>query len=303
MKKHREHRQASLISADVLPTATLPTAGLPAAALLTAAVLIAGCAAGGAGNRYNPHAWPAGTTATYVLTTGQTQTAELPGMGEQALNSSTTIDLTIASAGPQTFTLTVNDASDTDDAAALGGPTPDISMLVGFTSSLTVSERGEITEATGLEANKYVIDQGGVASFEDILQTLFLYLPEGKLAPGAQWTREYGFSLTQMDGTVLDFAVVEHYTCIEKTDFEGVPAWKIEAVSETAVTGTGDAGGGVLMELGLSGSGTALLYVAPGTAMLLAAEWDATLHGGVSVAGMNIPVTMHWTRGAILKER
>ncbi len=238
------------------------------------------------------YVWPRGAQAEYVLSNFQTQKVEIPGGGEQVLSSSNTIDLKVVATGDRDYAVTyTGGAAQHDDAAELGQPTPDISYLVGLTSQVRLDERGQVVEATGLEGNSYVIDSGGVAPFRELeIQVVFLYLPEGRLSAGATWSREYGFTIVQMDGTTLYFNVRDDYTCVEETPFEGTPAWKIALSSSQNVTGSGDIG--APMELAMSGKGQAVIYVTRDTAMMLGNEWQATFSGNISIQGLSIPVSI-----------
>ena len=255
------------------------------------------CASTAAANRAVPHRWPAGTEIAYVLTNGQTQTISIPGQGEQVLTAETTFELLLTGREASTFTLTVQRADSRDDAAAMGGDAPDITDVIGLESVITLDSRGHIASATGLDENRYVIDQGGVPSFHDLLQILFLPLPEGRLEEGTAWTREYSYPIDQLDGTHLELSFIDRYVCRELTEYEGTPAWLIEVTSEAAVTGTGDDIG-----VGMSGSGTAVIHAAEGSAMILSAEMETALEGTVSIPGMDLPLTMHFRRAARIRE-
>jgi hypothetical protein len=259
-------------------------------------LLLPACAAhqavgGGAGGG-STYVWPRGAQAEYVLSNFQTQKVEIPGGGEQVLSNSSTIDLKVVATGDRDYAVTyTGGAAQHDDAAELGQPTPDISRLVGLTSQVRLDERGQVVEATGLEGNSYVIDSGGVAPFRELnIQVVFPYLPEGRLSAGAQWSREYGFTIVQMDGTILSFKVKDDFTCVEETLFEGTPAWKIALASSQNVTGSGDIG--APMELAMSGTGQADIYVARDTAMMLGNEWKGTFSGYISVQDLSIPVSI-----------
>ena len=258
---------------------------LPACAARQAAMGGAGPAAG------ETYAWPRGTQVEYVLTAVQTQIVDIPGGGEQVLSSNSTIDLKVAVTGDRDYAVTYTGATQHDDAAELGAPVPDISRLVGLVSQVRLDGQGEVVEATGLEGNSYVIDSGGVAPFRELnIQVVFPYLPEGRLSAGAQWSREYGFTIVQMDGTTLYFNVKDDYTCVEETLFNGTPAWKITLTSSQNVTGSGDIG--VPMELAMSGNGQADIHVARDTAMMLGNEWKMIFGGNISAQGMNIPISI-----------
>ncbi len=270
--------------------------------MLAAGVLLTAACAAAAGGRTGAaaaHVWPEGTTVTYTITSSQSQTVEMPGYGEQTSNSSTTIDVTVTAVGPRRFSVTVTDASTVSDNPP-SGDEPDINLLIGMECTFSLDERGEIVEATGLEENGYVRDAGGVESFREEYQGLFLILPEGGLEAGVEWTREYGFTANQMNMMSLEFTMKDHYTCVEETVYEGTAAWKIAVRSEASVSGSGDAEG-TPIDLSFSGTGEGAVYVATGTAMVLGAESESTLQGGASVMGMDLPLTVRTTGGLTRK--
>ncbi len=262
-----------------------------AIAVLLLPACAGGRAAGGGGAAAGPHVWPAGTTTAYQLTGAQTQHVEIPGGGEQVLSSTSMIDLQVAAAGARAFTVTFTGATQQDDAADLGAPVPDISLLPGLTSQVRLDDRGLITEATGLAGNAYVNDSGGVDPFrEQNLQMVFQYLPEGPLEAGTEWSREYGYSLQQLDGTILLFNIRDHFTCVEATEFMGTPAWRIQMTSEVTINGSADVG--VPAEIVLSGGAESVIHIARGTAMVLANEWKASFGGSIQAQGMDIPISI-----------
>ena len=123
----------------------------------------------------------------------------------------------------------------------------------------------------------------------------------GGLGVGVEWTREYGFTANQMDMMVLEFTMRDHYTCLEETLYEGIPAWKIAVVSEAAVSGSGSLEG-MPMDLVSSGTGEGVLYVTLDTVMILGGESEASMRGGVTVMGMDLPLTARSTSALIKKE-
>ncbi len=266
------------------------------ASLLAVLLTTAACASSGAGRGAVAHHWPSGTAVAYTLTNGQTQTITIPGQGEQVLDADTTFELTLTSIEDATFRLRVETATSVDDAAA-GGEAADIADVIGLESILTLNDRGRISTATGLEDNQYVLDQGGIPSFDDLLQFLFLYLPEGDLQEGTTWTREYSYPIDQLDGTHLDLVFIDHYTCRGLSEYEGARAWRIEVTSEAALSGFGEG-----IDVGISGVGTSVFHAAPGTAMILAAEMEIIMEGSVSIQGMDLPLRMHFRRAARIKE-
>lgn len=264
------------------------------ALMAATAVLVAGCAGGMAGKAGGLHVWSAGTSVSYESTVGQSTFMEIPGQGEMVTTSTITLDVTIeATATEREFKFTVDDASISSDAAQMGGEIPDVSGLVGLESMIHLDKRGGITEATNLEGNPSIEEQGGVEAFREQLQGFILYLPEGALGPGVEWTREYGFPFTQ-SGLEMELTSIDKYRCIEATTYEGVPAYKITVSSDAALSGSGEQMG-MPLDMALSGTGDGTFYVETGTGRILMAESTGTLSGGISGAGFDIPVEMRMT--------
>lgn len=268
-------------------------------ALLT--VTAAGCAGGMAGGSGGLHIWLAGTSVEYKSFAGQMMVMEVPGQGEMAIGTDVSMDISVeATATQRQFNLTIQDMSISSDAAAMGGDMPDLSFLKGLESTILLDARGLIVEASNLEDNPSIEEQGGVTAFKEQLQGFFLYSPEGVLGPGVEWTREVEFPIVMM-GIELKISSIDKYRCIEATTFGGVPAYKIAITTEKAMSGSGDQMG-MPMDIGLTGSGKGTLFVETGTGMLLSAEVTITMIGGVSGGGMDIPMEMRMTSTVELKK-
>ncbi len=264
------------------------------ALLAVSAVLATGCAGGMAGKAARLHVWSAGTSLAYGISAGQSMAMEIPGQGQMVMNTTSTMEFTVeATATPREFKLAVTDASISSDAAQMGGEIPSVEALIGLESVIRLDERGLITEATGLEGNAAVEELGGVASFTEELQSLFLYLPEGRLGPGVEWFREYSFPM-QQSGMQMEMSAVDQYRCVEATTYEGVPAYRISTTSTIVLTGSGDQMG-MPMDWSMSGTGETTMYVETGTGAVLMIESTGEMSGGISAGGMDIPVDMRLT--------
>jgi hypothetical protein len=219
---------------------------------------------------------------------------EVPGQGEMAIGTDVTMDVAIAAtATPRQFDLTIRDVSISSDAAAMGGEMPDVSALKGLQSTLLLDERGIVFEASNLEGNPAVEEQGGVGAFREQLQSFFLFSPEGVLGPGVEWTREYEIPIVQM-GLVMTVSSIDKYRCVEATTFGGTPAYKIVSTMESAMSGSGDQMG-MPVDMAMTGSGEATYFVETGTGMVLSSESTLTMIGGVSGGGFDIPMEMRMT--------
>ena len=268
-------------------------------ALLT--VTAAGCAGGMAGSSGGLHIWSAGTSVEYESVAGQVMIMEIPGQGEMTIGTDFSMDLNVeATATPRQFNLTIGDVSISSDMTAMGEDPPDVSFLKDLESTVLLDARGLIIEASNLEDNPSVEEQGGVAAFKEQLQSFFLYSPEGVLGPVVEWTREIEFPLIQM-GTELTISSIDKYRCIEATTFGGAPAYKIAMTTEVAMSGSGEQMGAP-MDWALNGSGEGILYVETGTGMLLSIDVAITMIGGVSAAGFDIPMEMRMTSTVELKK-
>lgn len=262
------------------------------AALAVFALLASACAAGSAGSSAALNVWPTGTSVTYEITSAQSQAMDIPGMGEQASNSSTTVGFGIESVGEREFMIKVLDASSSSDMPD-DGSMPNISELVGLEATLLLDEQGEVIEASGLSGNVYVDEMSGVEAYTEELRSFFLYLPQEQVRPGVTWTREYGFTAIQM-GMELMFEFVDTYHCVDETVFEGTRALKIELESKISLGGGGEQMG-TFLDFALSGTGDGILIVDAVTGMLLSGESKGTMSGGISAQGMDIPMTMTMT--------
>jgi hypothetical protein len=273
----------------------MPTRVLtPVAAL--ALLIFAGCAggmAGGGGGGAGAYAWPTGTEVTYEVAGAQTMTVEQPGMGSMSFTTNTSMEMVVEAAGAQRqFSLTITDASISSDLEAMGQEMPDMKGLIGLQSMVTLNSRGLITEATNLEDNPVISEQGGPEAFRESLQGLFLYMPEGGLGPGVEWDREVVFNMDQ-SGVGVTVTSDDHFVCQERTTFEGVPAYQITTTSMATMSGSGEQEG-VAVDMDGSGEGESTMFVEVGTGKILSAEGTITISGGIYVeaAGMSIPLEM-----------
>lgn len=267
----------------------------PAAAAI--GLVASGCAGGMAGGGgAGVYVWPAGTTVGYDITTAQVMTMEQPGMGNVTFTTTTTMAVDVEATGAERqFALKVTDASISSDAEAMGQPLPDVKALIGLESAVTLDERGLIVEATNLEGNAAVNEQGGPEAFREGLQALFLYMPEGGLGPGVEWTRSYSFEADQ-SGFKMNFSFEDNYICQERTTYEGLPAYRVTQTGSGSITGSGEQGG-MTMDMDASGDGEATIYVEVGTGKVLMVEGTFSMSGGIFIeaAGMSIPLEMRIT--------
>ena len=252
------------------------------AAMAVAAVLVAACAAGKAGGGAM-HVWPSGTAVTYDMIRGEVQIIEVPGGGTQESSTSATFVVAVEAVGERQFKIVFTGASTTSSST-------DVTPVIGLESTVSLDERGLIAEATGLEGNAYVETRGGIDIFKDDLQSLFLYLPEGSLKPGVEWTREYSYPAHQMGG-VMQRSFVDVYRCLEETNYEGTTVFKVAVSANVDFSGSGESGG---MELDVAVNGTfaGTIYVDSATGMILMEEISGDLTGGIYAQGMDIPISV-----------
>jgi hypothetical protein len=259
-------------------------------ALTVLALVAAACASGMAGSA-GAYLWPSGTKVTYEITSVEVTSMEQPGMGNMSFTTESGMEVDVEATGAdRQFTITVTDASISSEAAAMGGEMPDIGALKGLASVVTLDERGLISDATNLEGNAGVIEVGGVDAFKESLQSLFLFMPEGGLGPGVEWSRQYSVTADQ-SGIVLTVESDDSYVCEERTTYEGLPAFRITVTGTATLSGSGEQQG-MTLEFDGSGDAEGTIYVEVGTGMVLHAEGTATISGGIYVeaAGMSMPI-------------
>jgi hypothetical protein len=259
-----------------------------------AALLTAACAGGMAGSA-GMFMWPTGTVSSYEVTTTELMNMEQPGMGEISLTTTINMSIDLESlAGDRMYRITVTDVSMSSDAAAMGGEVPNIEAISGFETTVTLNERGLIVQATNMD-DAALTEVGGGESFQESLQGLFVYQPEGALGPGVTWTREYSFTNRQ-SGFDMNIANTDNYVCEERTTYEGTPAYKIVSTSNTTLTGGGSQEG-MDLAMSASGDGEATSYIDAATGQLLYAESMGSVVGGIEVSamGMSIPIEVRST--------
>jgi len=200
--------------------------------------------------------------------------------------------LTVEAIGPGMFKLTITDTGiGTDAPSQVSGETRDIHALIGLESLVQLDARGLITDATGLEDNAAVTENGGAQVLQQSFQRHFLYLPEDKMESGVEWTRKYSFAQVQTDFE-LNFDHVDSYRCMEQTHFNGAPAYRIQVNSTMSLDGGSNRGA---RAVSLTGQGTGTLFVAAGRCMLLNMESIVILRGHSWAGEQEIPVHMHIT--------
>ena len=256
-------------------------------AILLAATTLAVSCAGGMAAMY---VWPTGTTVSYEMTTNMTMSVEIPGGGEQAVSQNSLMAYSIRATGPRQFEISITDAEENSDVDMSAGMVPTTSELIGWVGTVTLDERGIVTDATNLEGNSFIEFQGERAFKEQTLQSLFQILPEGPLGPGVEWSREYSFPMNMM-GIELDFSVTDAYSCLEAAPYEGTAAFKIGSKSTVSLAGGGEMEGAVV-DFGLAGDSEGTTHIASGTGMVLHSENMVRMSGGMSAQGMDVPITM-----------
>lgn len=260
-------------------------------ALLAGLVILAsGCAAGSMRSAPVPYEWPAGTQYAYAISSTNTISMEIPGMGPISMGVNTGMDVTLSATGTlREFTITIDDISFSMDLPDMGMdlPQPDLSTIKGSTMTAQLGARGEVTDVSGIEGIPALEQMGGADGFKETLRSLFLYLPEGGLEPGATWSHEASFSMNQM-GMQVQNASSKDYNCVELTEWEGVPAYRVDVSGMVTTSGGGDQGG-MSMDLSAAGNSAGTTYVDPVTGALLHHEARSSMTGGVSVQGQEIP--------------
>ncbi|MFC1499431.1 hypothetical protein ACFL6T_00235 [Candidatus Zixiibacteriota bacterium] len=273
----------------------------PALVLLAVATLTSACAGGMAGSKARMYDWDAGTKVVYELTTVQTTTLEIPGAGEQAMGSLSSVTFEVVSTGPRKFDVTFIDASESADQADMTGLVPEINELIGTTGSVTLDALGKIVESSGLEENPYVEFLGSEAFLDQTLQVLFQILPEGGLVEGSEWGREYAYPFGIM-GLEMEMAFSEAYNCLEAGTYENEAAFRIGNSGTSSLIGGGEIQGAI-MDMMLSGTGEGYSWISATTGMLLQSENTIRMGGGISAQGMDIPMNMELKVTLVVTDR
>lgn len=272
------------------------------AVMMAAAVLMASCAGGVAGSRGELHVWDTGTSVTYVSSSVEATTMEIPGAGEQATSSTSSMTFDVEATGPRTFKVAITDASQSADMDIPEGMMPDVSELIGLVSSVALDSRGKVAEASNIEDNPFIDSRGGVENFKEMtLQSLFLYLPEGDMKPGVEWSRELDFPATMMGMITVNFSIADEYKCLEMTTYEGVPVYKIANTGSGGVSGGGDVQG-TPVDFAVTGLGEGTYYISVDTGMIIMSEVKIRMSGGIAAEGMDIPISILGTTTLKLKK-
>lgn len=230
------------------------------------------------------HDWEPGVTMDYVIVQANKQSIEIPGQGYQEQESSTTMNLTLTSEAPQRFAVHFTDAS------SVGGQTS-IQPLIGQAGTIVLDARGNVTESIGLAENTFIAASGGEEVFRfNLLQLLFLVLPDEPLVQGVEWTRDSSISYSQQ-GMNIEWGGTDTYTYVQQTTYEGAPALEISVSSVVSIKGTGSQGGQE-MDVALGGTTKGTMYVDPVAGFVLSSESEGTLEGVIEVPGAVLPMTL-----------
>ena len=220
---------------------------------------------------------------SYVLTTDQTQSIEIPNQGAQENTTHTVITLDVSRIGQHEYAVQF-----TNIESSRAGSSAD--SLIGLRATLTLDEKGDITESSGLDGNAYVSGSGGVASMEEILQGLFLVMPEVHLEPGVSWTRSVDIP-SEQNGLKLARTTDETFKCERITDFEGAKVFEVSASNKVSLTGGGNQGGQEV-DVDIEGKLTATLLVDVTTGLIVHSENTGKMQGFIGLPTASLPVTM-----------
>lgn len=230
------------------------------------------------------HDWEPGVTVEYEIVQTNEQSIEIPGQGFQEQQSSSTMNLTVTSEAPQRFSVHFTDAS------SVGGQTS-IQPLIGQEGTIVLDASGNVIESIGLAENAFIAASGGEEVFRyNLLQLLFLVLPEEPLAQGVEWTRDSSISYSQQ-GLNIEWGGTDTYTVVQQTMYEGAPALEISVSSVVSIKGSGSQGGQA-MDVALGGTTKGTMYVDPVAGFVLSSESDGTLEGVIEVSGGVLPMSM-----------
>jgi hypothetical protein len=236
--------------------------------------------------------WPAGTKVTYELVRRQVSTLDVPGGDSRVNDTSTTMVITLESAGERTFTATVIDASSTSSDE-------NIRVLVGLTGTIRLDERGRVVAAVGLEENDYVTSRGGAELFRGDLQQFFLYTPPERLRAGLNWTWENEVPSSQ-SGIEVKQQNRRLFRCEGDTTLAGFRALKIGLVTDSHMFGEGEQSGQTL-DLDLSGRVKETIIVDPANGMILSREGGGNISGALTIDVTDLAMSLKVS--TILKRR
>jgi hypothetical protein len=223
------------------------------------------------------------TARTYAYRVDKTQITSMPGRDPQEARTRIRMNWTVKPIDSSACSISVSEAGLRRDPAGSSGS---ITTANNIRAIVRLDERGGILSAEGLSGNAWVREAGGTDYFISELNRLFLYRPEGELAPGAEWIRQREFPAARSSFD-LTYTVVDTFHCIERLDREGVPALRIEVASSIIFEGEGPLSG-YPATTRMAGLASTTILVEASTGFILSSEEHNEAFGGIDVEGMVI---------------
>lgn len=225
-------------------------------------------------------------TRSYNIVDSQNQILDIPGMGQQKIETTTTIDIDVWKTGDRQYSLTITDF--TIDGPQLPGA--DLASLIGLESDITLADDGTVESASGLAENAAIISIGGEAAFRNRLQSLFLQGPGNGMSVGKKWSRT-DTTPSDQGGLSVERVVKSDYTCVGEEELDGTEVWVIDVETDLELTGSGSQGG-QSMEMEMAGGGSGKMYIDKATLMLVSANQEAEIEGTIDMDMGSILMTM-----------
>jgi hypothetical protein len=223
--------------------------------------------------------YPAGTTKYRVVTNAKGSQTSPAGTQnfDIALREQLTVDLLKHAKDTLTATITLDSIALTSSA----GPAPDVSTVKGAKFVTTMSPTGKVYSTqppAGLDPTMAQITDG-----------IGRFLPayRANLAKGTTWADTTKGKITQQ-GMELDRTIVSTYVVSGDTTYAGQKALKIDRVTSTTASGSGNAQGTpITMET--TGKGTSTYFMSPKGAFLGATSAD-DVNSKITVLAQNVEI-------------
>lgn len=227
-------------------------------------------------------------TNQYRLTSNMKMSQEMMGQKQEAeVSSNELVTVAVAPKGKDSlsFTFTIDSANVTSTAPT---GTPDASKRIGAKVSGIMSSLGKVYTFDAPTTD----DQGG-ASFQGY-KTFFVKVPNGQLKAGMSWT-DTTENKNSANGLDITAQTITTSTIVGDSMVAGQKVWKVQRVSNTTLTGSGNQGGQAMVLEG-KGVGNATELLTP-RGLYVGSEGTTNVDMTVSVpgVGMTIPVTQHVT--------
>ncbi len=225
--------------------------------------------------------YPAGTTKYRVTTNAKGSQISPAGSQsfEIALREQITVDLVKHAKDTVMATMTVDSISLTSSA----GPAPDVSTVKGSKFLTMMSPTGKVYSTqppAGLDAAAAQVTEG---------IGRFLPVYRANMAKGTTWADTTKGKINQQ-GLELDRTIISNYTVAGDTTIGGQRALRVNRVTATKASGSGNAQGTpITMET--VGSGTSTYFLSPKGAYIGATSTD-DVNSTITVVAQNVKIAV-----------